>query len=76
LLLLYGSICFVANCIGDYGFIATYSNNGLILFFWGLVLTAGSTMGLMEGSQYLWSGYRAWLNHKLHYAQVQHIHHS
>jgi hypothetical protein len=71
LILIYGAICFVANCLGDYGFIFTYSDSALVLFFWGLVLTAGSTLGLMEGSQYLWSGYRAWLNHKAQYAHIQ-----
>ena len=73
LLLIYGAICFVANCIGDYGFIFTYSDSGLVLFFWGLVLTAGSTLGLMEGAQYLWSGYRAWLNHRVQYARIQQV---
>jgi hypothetical protein len=67
LLFAYGGVCFVANCIGDYGFITTYTDNWLAVFFWGLVLTVGSTLLLMEAAQYLWSGYRAWCEHKLLY---------
>ena len=70
LLLLYGAVCFIANCIGDYGFVTTYTDSLLVLFFWGLVLTAGSTLLLMEAAQYLWSGFRAYQAYK---AQLLHI---
>ncbi len=69
LLYVYGGVCFVANCIGDYSFITTYTDNWLAVFFWGMVLTAGSTLLLMETAQYLWSGYRAWCDHKHQYAR-------
>lgn len=71
LLLLYGAVCFVANCIGDYGFVSTFTDSLLILFFWGLSLTAGATLILMEAAQYLWSGYRAY---KAYHAQMVSIH--
>lgn len=52
-------IFFVANCLGDYGFVYSFTDSWYFLFFWGLGLTVGATMLLPESAQYWWSGMTA-----------------
>lgn len=60
----YGIACFLANCLGDYGFVFSFTDNIEFLAFWGIVLTATSTMILALGAEFLWAGYNAWRHAK------------
>lgn len=55
----YGILCFIANCLGDYGFVQSFTDSLEFLLFWGVVLTATSTMILALGGEFLWAGYRS-----------------
>jgi hypothetical protein len=60
----YGIACFLANCLGDYGYVFSFTDNIEFLGFWGIVLTATSTMILALGAEFLWAGYNAWRHAK------------
>jgi hypothetical protein len=55
----YGIACFIANCLGDYGYVFSFTDSYEFLFFWGIVLAATSTLILAMGSEFLWAGYNS-----------------
>lgn len=56
----YGIACFIANCLGDYGFVFSFTDSVEFLAIWGIALTATSTMIMALGAEFLWAGYNAW----------------
>ena len=56
----YGIACFLANCLGDYGYVYSFTDNIEFLGIWGIVLTATSTLILALAAEFLWAGYNAW----------------
>jgi hypothetical protein len=55
----YGIACILADCLGDYGYVFSFTDSYLFLFFWGIVLAATSTLILALAAEFLWAGYNS-----------------
>ncbi len=66
LLLLWGILGFIADTVGDYTFIALYSDDWFIQFMYGAALYASSTVMLVGAIEFIWAGmisyekFKAW----------------
>jgi len=56
----YGIMCFVVNCLGDYEFISSFTDDVFFLFFWAAALTATSTLILAVGFEKFWAGWETY----------------
>ena len=56
LLLLWGILGFIADTVGDYTFIALYSDDWFIQFMYGAALYASSTVMLVGAIEFIWAG--------------------
>ncbi len=65
LLSIWAGIALVADTIGDVGFLSSYTDSSVVLFFYAVGLYGLSTVGLSECLQILWDGMvsNEWLKH-------------
>ena len=60
-------ICFIGDVVGDVRYITLFTKDPMSVFFWIIVLSAGSTLVLLDGAQRLWGGVQAWRDYTLFY---------
>lgn len=60
-------ICFIGDVVGDVRYITLFTKDPLSVFFWIVVLSAGSTLVMLDGAQRLWGGVQAWRDYALFY---------
>ncbi|MGH2478063.1 MAG: hypothetical protein ACRDHW_00190 [Ktedonobacteraceae bacterium] len=58
LVVVWGLLGLVADTVGDYTFIALYSDSFFLIFMYAAALYASSTIMLAQAFQYFWAGYQ------------------
>jgi hypothetical protein len=64
LMLAIGGFCHIADGLGDYGYVWSFTHSYLFLGFWGFVCLVGGTIFLPESAQYIWAGFAALREHQ------------